>query len=321
VVGHIDDDVPHQRQEGEKALIYCEQTHQQHVLVYPPRKDEYLRHWAFLDADMIFVEQGRDSDLPKIVVLDDMRKGRFSNVIAYVGRGESCAGQATGAPFFLRDNLDGVHDFILGYFRERVRTMPLYGLVLAGGRSTRMNTDKAALDYHGRPQARHVFDLLDPFCEKVFVSSRAGQADEPALRGLPQIHDTFLDMGPMGGILSAMRVHPQAAWLVLACDLPLMDGPTLEGLLHRRNPFKLATAFVGSRGSLPEPLCAVYEPKSVFRMMHFLAQGLTCPRKVLLNSDTELVEPANPTALVNANDPEGYREAIDLLKAQGRIAP
>ncbi|MDX9976078.1 MAG: NTP transferase domain-containing protein [FCB group bacterium] len=321
VVGHVNDDVPYQGASTEKSMTYCERTHSQHVVVYPPRKDGYIHPWALIDTDMVLVEEGHDSDLPKIVVLDDMRKGRFSNVIAYVGRGESCAGQATGAPFFQRDNLEEIRNFILGYFAERVRAMPLYGLVLAGGHSTRMNADKAALQYHGRPQVRHACELLDPLCERVFVSSRTGQAEEPALRGLPQIHDTFIDMGPMGGILSAMRAHPQAAWLVLAVDLPLMDGQTLDELIRRRNPFKLATAFVGNHGSLPEPLCAIYEPKSIFRLMHFLAQGLTCPRKVLINSGTQLVEPSNREALHNANGPGDYDEAVALLKAQGRIAP
>lgn len=321
VVGHVDNDVPYQSQEAEQTFLYCENTRFQHVLVHPTKKDEYVKPWPFLDADMVFVEDGRDSELPKLVMLDDLRKSRFSNVIGYVGRGVSCAGQASGAPQFERDNLEAIRDFILDYFQERARERPLYGLVLAGGRSTRMNADKTALQYHGKPQVRHCYDLLAAHCTKVFVSTRSAQAESMVLADLPQIPDQFVDIGPMGGILSALKAHPDAAWLVLACDLPFMDHAMLERLVRRRNPFKLATAYMSRQGSLPEPLCAIYEPKSIFRLLHFLALGYQCPRKVLVNSDTHLLEPGNPIALTNVNEPKEYEEALAHIRGHRKAAP
>lgn len=319
IVAHVDHDVPHQTHHNEQTFVYCESTRFQHVLVYPARKEEHVRPWPFLDADMVFIEEGHDCKAPQIVVLDELQKSRFSNVIAYVGRRPSCAGQATGAPSFHRDDLKALQEFILDYFLNRtLTTMPLYGLVLAGGKSSRMNSDKSALHYHGKPQVRHCYDLLATHCDKVFVSMRHVQAGDPVHTGLPQIHDRFQDFGPIGGILSALKEHPNAAWLVLAVDLPFMDAPTLERLVKRRNPFKLATAYVGGQGKLPEPLCAIYEPKSVFRLMHFLAMGQPCPRKVLMHSDTNLVEPANPLALTNVNDPEEYHKAVNLLRGRRR---
>lgn len=321
-VGHVDNDVPKEGQSQEETIVYYERARDQHVVVYPPRKQEYTRPWPLLDADMVFVEEGRECDLPKIVVLDDLRVGKLSRVIAYVGRGASCVGQAAGSPPFLqRDDLDAIRAVILDHFMERLKARPLYGLILAGGQSKRMNRDKAGIPYHGRPQVRHCWELLDPLCRNVFVSCREDQAETDVFRGLPQIHDTFLDAGPAGGILSAMRAHPDAAWLVLACDLPFMDGPTLERLVQRRNPFKLATAYVAPHGGLPEPLCAIYEPKSIFRLLHFLAQGLACPRKVLVNSDTELVEAENPDALTNVNNPREYELAMNTLLEQRRSLP
>jgi molybdopterin-guanine dinucleotide biosynthesis protein A len=74
-------------------------------------------------------------------------------------------------------------------------------------------------------------------------------------------------------------------------------------LAAQRNPFKLATAYVSANDGFPEPLCAIYEPKSVFRLMQFLAFGYHCPRKVLINSDTWLLELAETCALDNVNTP------------------
>ena len=110
---------------------------------------------------------------------------------------------------------------------------PLYGLVLLGGKSTRMKRDKASLEYHGKNQSLYAYELLVPFCEKVFFSIRPGQANLESVEGYPHIYDLgpYTDIGPLGGILSALTQIPETAWLVLACDLPFMDAATLKNLL------------------------------------------------------------------------------------------
>ncbi len=194
----------------------------------------------------------------------------------------------------------------------------LYGLVLTGGKSTRMKKDKAALVYHGKEQAIVCFELLASVCEKVFISSRVDQISSPAIQELPQIYDRkeFSDSGPLAGILSAMHTHPDAAWLVLACDLPYVDQTTLQFLIDNRNPQKTATAYRSSHDGLPEPLCAIYEPQGVGNVLAFLKKGITCPQKILINSDTHLIEPQNPQALENINNPDEYQQAKDTLKTK-----
>ena len=181
-----------------------------------------------------------------------------------------------------------------------------------------MRADKASLVYHGKPQTEHCLDLLRAHCEQAFLSCRRDQADQPGFANLPQIHDTFLDMGPMSGILSAFRTHPGKALLVIACDLPLLDAATLAALVAARNPNQIATAFIGPQsdgphGGLPEPLCAIYEPAAYPRMLEFLGRGITCPRKVLINSPAHLIAPPNVSTLANANDPEAYKEALKSI--------
>lgn len=123
----------------------------------------------------------------------------------------------------------------------------LYGLVLAGGGSARMRKDKALLEYHGKPQAAHAFDLLAARCGKVFLSCRADQDRDvrPGLEALPRILDAYPDLGPLAGILSALDAHPDAAWLVAACDLPYLDAASVDALVSGRDPALLATAFAG----------------------------------------------------------------------------
>lgn len=185
---------------------------------------------------------------------------------------------------------------------------PLYGLLLSGGASRRMQQDKAALAYRGEPQLLRAWRLLQAVTEKTFVSVRDDQRDDPLRRGLPQIVDSYEAMGPAAGILSAQASHPGAAWLVLACDLPLLDAATLQQLIAARDLNGDATAFTSSHDGLPEPLCAIWEPSSHALLKSRLAAGSYCPRKALIQSRTRLL-PAPGAALDNVNTPE-EREAM-----------
>src|SRR4051794_23371760 len=125
-------------------------------------------------------------------------------------------------------------------------TAPLYALVLAGGRSTRMQRDKAALTYHGRTQLEWAVSLLQPYAQRVFVSVRADQTRDSVRARFDQIVDAQENLGPIAGIMAAQAQHPHVAWLVVACDLPFLDHGTLSTLIAARQPQRLATAFRSS---------------------------------------------------------------------------
>ena len=188
---------------------------------------------------------------------------------------------------------------------------PLYGLVLAGGRSSRMGEDKAALRAGGRTQLEQAMALLAPHVARAFVSVRKDQRSDPLRAGFEQIEDTRADLGPIAGIIAALERFPDSAWLVLACDLPLLDAATLEFLVRERAAERLATAFRSSHDTLPEPLCAVWEPASRAALAAYVARGKSCPRKFLSGADVHLIDEPNPRALDNANTPEEYAAAMN----------
>jgi molybdopterin-guanine dinucleotide biosynthesis protein A len=191
---------------------------------------------------------------------------------------------------------------------------PIYALVLAGGRSTRMQRDKAALSYHGRTQLEWAASLLQPHAQRVFVSCRADQKTDPVRARFEQIIDSQANLGPIAGIMAAQAKHPEVAWLVVACDLPFLDHGTLATLIAARQPERVATAYRSSHDVLPEPLCAIYEPSSRERLIAYVATGKNCPRKFLIKSDVHLIDEPNPHALDNVNTPEEYGSAVAMLE-------
>ncbi|MGB7393993.1 MAG: NTP transferase domain-containing protein [Pricia sp.] len=192
----------------------------------------------------------------------------------------------------------------------------IYGLVLAGGKSTRMGKDKGSIPYHGMPQREYLYHLLSRVTDETYVSIRSDQQSEFS-ESMEVIVDDDTYKGPYNGILSAHKKFPEVAWLVLACDLPLIDLAALQELIAARDPNGLATAFAQKEDPLPEPLCAIWEPVGLEKSITHLEEGNgTCPRKFLINGEVKLVFPTNENVLMNANSEKEYKEAIVRLSIE-----
>lgn len=195
---------------------------------------------------------------------------------------------------------------------------PLYGLVLAGGSSSRMQRDKATLQYNGRTQLERAFLLLASHTQQAFVSVRAEQSSDAARAAHPMLIDALPGEGPIIGIRSALAKFPQAAWLVLACDLPFLSDAVIEHLTRERDPLRLATAYLSASDGKPEPLCAIWEPAAGPALAAYQAQGGNCPRKFLMRNPAHLIAPLDAHALDNINTPEEYAQATAALGAQDK---
>lgn len=188
--------------------------------------------------------------------------------------------------------------------------LPLYGLVLAGGQSRRMGRDKALLQHDGRTQLQVAVELLAAVTDKQFVSTRPEQRDDPERSRFEQIVDRYDDAGPIAGILSAMDAYPDVDWLVIACDLPNLDHETLSHLKSHGDASQPFIAYRSSHDDLPEPLCAIYCQGSDAILRTFVDAGILCPRKMLIRSDTLLLQQPSPQALDNVNTPEDLASSV-----------
>ena len=197
-------------------------------------------------------------------------------------------------------------------------TPRLNGLLLAGGKSSRMGRNKASLVVggDGLTQARRAAELLGKFCERRFVSLRDGQPAPEGAQDLEVLVDSPLAQGPLSGILAAFQKDPEAAWLVLACDLPFISEQVLSHLIANRKPSDAPPflAFASSGDDLPEPLCAIYEPSARPVLERHAARGHFCPRHIMIEEKADLIAlPKGATdALTNLNTPQDLEEAVSF---------
>ena len=173
-----------------------------------------------------------------------------------------------------------------------------------------MGRDKALLRRDGRSQLDSAFKLVEDFTERQFVSVRPDQQADPERSRFPQIVDQHEDAGPVAGILAAMCEYPGTDWLVVACDLPNLDRDTLAFLVAQQPTDHAFIAYRSSHDGLPEPLCAIYRAGSDAIIASFVDEGLLCPRKMLIRSDTLLLDQPNPAALDNVNTPDDLAGSV-----------
>ncbi|HEY6974678.1 MAG TPA: NTP transferase domain-containing protein [Chitinophagaceae bacterium] len=289
--------------------------------------DKFQYHQLFNEADLILVNGNHYEANKQVVVIDRVKESslqkrilQLNNVqlILLPGDPDEIFGFVKEAvpnwqqlPILSLNNTENIISFFEKQLEQYIP--PLNGLVLAGGKSERMGHDKGSIQWHGKEQRYYLADLLKQICKDVFISCRKKQKHEIDSK-YKVLADTFSGLGPYGGILSAFRKYPDAAWLVTACDLPLLNLDVLQQLIKNRNSSAIATAFEGPSDGLPEPLITIWEPKAYPILLSFLSQGYSCPRKVLRNNDIHLIKAANADALINVNTPEELEMVSSILK-------
>ena len=164
-----------------------------------------------------------------------------------------------------------------------------------------MGVDKAALEIAGQSLLDRSMRLLRSLLAEVYVSVNPAQADDAARSVYPVIADRLQNVGPAAGILAAHELFPAAAWLVLACDMPLLDERTLTQLMAARDSDADATALVAASSGRAEPLCAIYEPVTLAAFLKHVSGGgppgpsawLAGARVKLCEVPDDLLESAN----------------------------
>ena len=163
---------------------------------------------------------------------------------------------------------------------------PLYGLVVCGGKSSRMGFDKSLISYHNIPQRYHLYHMLQAFCEKVFISCNRNQISS-VLSGYNTIVDAegTEDTGPIAALVSAFAQFPTASFLVVGCDYPFLQHHDIEKLVSARKSHHMTICFLNSSG-FEEPLIAIYEAAVQKKLMETFHHGKYSLRRLLQSVNT-----------------------------------
>lgn len=259
-----------------------------------------------VEHDLILVEGHKGTPLPKVWLGSeggDTAPESVAHLLAVLPWGEDR----------LRHFLALVWQHVQAHFARR----PVLGGVLVGGASSRMGRPKHLLKVNGGTLLQRACVALAAHAAEVVVLGQArGTVRRPWLPDAPGVS------GPLAGVLSALRWHPCAAWLITACDMPALGADALAWVLDQRRPGVWAVIPADPSGQL-EPLAAVWEPPAAALLEDLVLRGEAAPR--LVAPHDKVATPAVPAelhaAFVNVNTPADLAALRRAWRRRGPHAP
>jgi len=195
---------------------------------------------------------------------------------------------------------------------DRTATNDMCGLIVMGGRSTRMGFNKSMIPYHGKPQCQYLYELLNELLPETYLSVRK---DQEGIFTDKIIIDAFDARGPLNGLLSAHKTFPEKAWLVLAVDMPFITPQTILQLIENRETDGLATVFARAQGGRPEPLAAIWEARALAILTgHHLKGEEVYPLNFLQNNKVRVLHPKEDIELFNVNNLSDFEQAKSVIE-------
>lgn len=189
----------------------------------------------------------------------------------------------------------------------------LLGVVLSGGESKRMGTDKGLILKQGETWAQIVASKISALGLPVVISINERQVDDYGrLFSEDQLVVDHVDInGPLRGLLTVHQRFPENDLLLLACDLIDMDTDTIQSLISVAQSSEDHEFYVYENHGLAEPFCAIYTSnglKSVYDKA--LYDGLTQNsfQRIIADGHTKRVVLNNPEPFCNYNTMPGHHK-------------
>ena len=174
------------------------------------------------------------------------------------------------------------------------------GVILAGGKNSRMGSDKGMLKVGSKKIIERIIDAMKPVVDEIIIISNGNTYD---YLGYKVFNDIIKDCGPMGGIHTALSFSKTGKNLIVACDMPFLSSDILKQIIDKSNDCDITVPeFLGE----VHPLCAIYSSLCRNKFSKFLENGEWKMKKVLIQFKTKKIS-FSKNHFQNINTPEEYQ--------------
>ena len=172
------------------------------------------------------------------------------------------------------------------------------GIILAGGQSSRMGTDKALISLNGKKLIEYSIAVMREICQHILIS-----ANNPVYRdfGYPVVSDNFPGIGPLAGLEACLRFSQTRINLIAPCDAPFLSADLFKNILSH-NSLHDAVVPVQKNGNI-EPLTAYYSKEIHPTLIRQINQGDYKMQNLLKLVNTKYIVLNDNNLLNNLNTP------------------
>lgn len=180
------------------------------------------------------------------------------------------------------------------------------GVILAGGKNSRMGSDKGMLIVDGKKIIERILSAMRPVVDEIIIISNGKNYDN---LGYKVYSDVIKDCGPMGGIHTALSFSTTEKNLIVACDMPFLSSDVLKQIINSPTEYEITVPeFSGE----VHPLCAVYSSVCRNRFSQLLANREWKMKQALHHFNTKTIS-FSDNHFQNINTPEEY-QTIKIAK-------
>lgn len=173
--------------------------------------------------------------------------------------------------------------------------MKITGIILAGGESKRMGTDKAKVLFNSKNLIEYPVNLLKNKCDEILISSNNNNLLEyPYLK----IKDAIVKKGPLSGIYSCLVKSTNSVNVVISCDMPLINSEFLDYLIENYNNEELIMPYYNSHF---EPLIAIYSKSLIPKIEKLFSEKDYSPLSLIPVCNFKELEINNSLNFFNSN--------------------
>jgi len=158
------------------------------------------------------------------------------------------------------------------------------GIILAGGKSTRMGKDKGLLQLNGQTFIEHIYETLKPICKKVIIISN--QKEHKQFQ-IPLFEDIHKNKGPLGGIYTGLYHSGTNRNFIVGCDMPFLSIALLKYISKHIDSFHdtIVPVFDGAT----QPLCAIYSKKNLKQLENMINNDELKMKEAIGNLNTKYI--------------------------------
>ena len=192
-----------------------------------------------------------------------------------------------------------------------IQKKDITAIVLAGGKSSRMGTDKGFIDLNGRSFMARIVETVEPFVNKIIIVSSDPNYD---VFNKKRVVDIIPDSGPLAGIFSGLFYSESEVNLVLSCDVPLINDVVLNVLIEGYDTESDVTQLQSNERTMP--LIALYKKQCMHPCLEALKKGERRLTKVVeqLKTKTIALESSLTPLVRNINTVDELKEIRHELK-------
>lgn len=178
------------------------------------------------------------------------------------------------------------------------------GIILAGGKSKRMGTDKGLLPYKGKLLISYSIDLLSQFCSPILISTNSSDYDS---LGYQTVNDIHKNKGPISGLYSCLLQSKSKINICLPCDTPDLSPNIIERLIEESDGNTCIVPFTNA----PEPLISLYPSSIIETLGKMLEQGVYKMTEIYTRFPTKFIQFNDDLSIMN-NDFRNVNTPKDL---------